>query len=1339
MNSSPKNIEPKIQSPEPASPPPAASPPSFIDKIIRFCLEQKLVVALIVAFIVILGIIVAPFDWEIKWLNRMPISVDAIPDIGEKQQIVFTEWEGRSPKDVDDQVSYPLTVSLFGIPGVKTIRSNSQLGFSFIYIIFDENVPFEATQNRVIARLNGLPAGTLPEGVKPAIGPYATALGQVFWYTLEGRDPDGNPAGGWSPDELRTLQDWTVRYHIQSANGIAEAASMGGFVQEYQIDVDPDAMRAHNVSLNDIFESVRNSNLDVGARQIELNGVEYLIRARGFIKTISDIEDTVVKENENVPIYVKNVAKVSFGPAYRDGALDKEGTEAVGGVVVVRHGYNPLAAIKNAKAKIAEISSTLPVKALADYNLTNKKTLEEFAAREGFEAYSGIKLNNDKWIEWLNSHPRANWPAGITVSRVTIVPFYDRTNLIYETLGTLNSALYQQVLITTIVMMIMASHLRSSILVSAVMPLSVLISFIMMKIFAINANIVSLSGIAIAIGTIVDMGIVIADNILQHLGKAPPDEPPLETIYRATSEVGGAIFTAIATTVVGFLPVFLMTGPEGRLFIPLAFTKTFCLLASVVVALTIIPAAAQILLTGKFSSKRLKNSFLAILIFTGLAALFFFQWFFVGIVMILAGIYWLFEDKFSEKVRVNFSRAVNIIAIFAVVFFLAKDWMPLGVGKGLLPNFLFTGGIVGAFLGFYYIVEKAYEPMMGFFLRRKLVFLCIPFFIALSGYTAWLGFPKLFGWIPDAAAKSGIPREYVIENNVWSTAVHKFPGFGREFMPPLDEGSYLYMPTTMPHASIGEALDILQKQDTALRAIPEIESVVGKIGRAETALDPAPVNMIETVINYKSEYLSDKNGRIMRLKYDEIKKNYPRENGDLIPDKNGRPFRQWRDHIKTPDDIWKEIVKAAEIPGTTSAPKLQPIAARIVMLQSGMRAPMGVKIKGQNLEDVEQAGLLIERALKDVPSVEADAVVADRIIGKPYLEIDIDRKSIARYGLKIKDVQDVIETAIGGVRLTTTVEGRKRFPVRVRYMRELRDTIETMGKIYVPSMTGESQIPLSQLAEIKYVRGPEMIKSEDSFLVGYVLFDKKAGFAETDVVEECQRLLQDRIESGELILPEGASYKFAGNYENQIHAQKTLALILPLTFFVIFMIIYFQFRSIVITTIVFITIFVCWGGGLTLIWLYGQDWFMNFSAFGIDFRELFRIREINMSIAVWVGFLALFGIASDDAVLVCTYLEQRFAETKPETICEIRKAVIFAGKRRVKACLMTTATTVVALLPVLTSYGRGADIMAPMSIPSFGGMLAEVFVMFIAAVLYCWYKERTIPKKIQSAIWLAKS
>jgi Cu(I)/Ag(I) efflux system membrane protein CusA/SilA len=1239
---------------------------SLLDRVIRYCLENKLVVLLVMLVMIAWGTMVAPFDWKIAGLERAPVPVDAIPDIGENQQIVFTEWMGRSPQDVEDQITYPLTVSLLGIPGVKTIRSYSFFGFSSIYVIFNDDVEFYWSRSRVLEKLNSLPSGTIPVGVQPALGPDATALGQVFWYTLEGRDEDGNPTGGWDLHELRSIQDWTVRYALQSADGVSEVASVGGFIQEYQVDVNPDAMRAHNVTLNDIFNAVRMSNVDVGAKTIEINKAEYVIRGLGFIKGVEDIEKTAVKQSGNLPIRVSDVATVSLGPALRRGALDKGGAEVVGGVVVVRYGENPLATIKNVKEKIEEISPGLPKKTLADGR----------------------------------------------VSRVTIVPFYDRTGLIYETLGTLNTALVDEILVTIIVILVMVMHLRSSLLISGLLPLTVLMTFIAMKLFGVDANIVALSGIAIAIGTIVDMGIVISENILKHVDAAHPDESRLEVIFRASSEVGGAVLTAIATTVVSFLPVFTMEAAEGKLFKPLAFTKTFALIASVIVALTIIPPLAHLLFTKGKKVGRSRTLWPFGLILAGVAA-FVLSFWFTGLLLIAVAAYLHFKNRLPEKITSRMPSYFNYIIVAIVAWFLAGHWEPLGVDAGGVLNFIFVALLLGGILLFFKLFMRVYEPMLRWCLSHKLLFLSLPTLLVLLGLTSWLGFGRMTGWMPNWIRST---RPFVAMN-------HTFPGLGKEFMPDLDEGSYLWMPTTMPHASIGEALDVLQRQDKAFSSIPEIELAVGKLGRVDSPLDPAPISMVETVINYKPEYKVDQDGHRLRFKYDERREEFVRDAfGELIPDEDGKPYRNWRDHVRTPDDIWDEIVKAGRLIGTTSAPKLQPIAARIVMLQSGMRAPMGVKVKGPDLETIEAVGLEIEKYLKQVPSVEPSAVLADRIVGKPYLEIDIDREKIARYGISVRQVQDVIEVAVGGRRLTTTVERRERYPVRVRYQRELRNSIEELERILVSASDG-TQIPIIELAEIKFVRGPMVIKSENTFLTGYVIFDKKPGFAEVDVVQDAREVLGSKIASGEFDVPAGASYEFAGSFENQVRSEKRLMVVLPLSLIIIFLILYFQFKSVPTTLLVFSGIFVAWSGGFLMLWLYGQDWFLNFSLFGENMRDLFQVRNFNLSVAVWVGFLALFGIATDDGVVISTYIKQVFERVKPATVKEVREAVVEGGKRRIRPALMTVATTILALIPVLTSTGRGSDVMVPMAIPSFGGMTVVLVTVFTVPTLYCLVAE----------------
>ncbi len=1246
-------------------------------RMMRLWIQQKLFMFIVLILAIGYGLATAPFDWDISWLPRAPLPVDAIPDIGENQQIVFTAWEGRSPKDVEDQITYPLTASLLGLAGVKAIRSNSFFGFSSIYIIFTEEIEFYWARSRILEKLNSLPSGTLPQGVQPTLGPDATALGQVFWYTLEGE--------GFGLDELRSIQDFYVRYQLQSAGGVSEVASVGGYVKEYQIDVNPEAMRANGVTLPDIVSAVQGANIDVGAGTIEVNKVEYTIRGLGFVRSVEDLANSVIKTNDDIPILIKNVANVTLGPAVRRGALDKEGAEVVGGVVVVRYGENPLQVIKNVKKKIEEISPGLPKKTLA----------------------------NGK------------------VSQVKIVPFYDRTGLIHETLDTLRKALTEEILVTIIVVIVMMNHLLASALISAVLPLAVLVTFIVMKVSGIDANIMALSGIAIAIGVMVDMGIILCENILRHMEEDKQGKTLLDLICESVNEVTGAVTTSSLTTIICFLPVFALTGPEGKLFKPVAFTKTFAVAASFVLAIALIPPLAHLLFSKRNVPRQILIILNGLITIVGVFIGSYWSWW-VGLPVFLVGAFKLASLFLPLRMASHIPIVVNVIAVAFVIVFLTLQWLPLGPGVGGLRNLIFVAGIVLGLLAIRKILTHFYSPFLRWSLDHKAAFLSIPIFLILWGFTVWLGFDTVFGFVPwaeqrilqrshtlsvDSGENSNEstanpmtdrelqPRSRVRSNWLWSKLSHAFPGLGKEFMPDLDEGAFLFMPTTMPHASIGEALDVLQKQNMAIRSIPEIESVVGKIGRVESALDPAPLSMIETVITYLPEYKID-----------------PITGSRIVDPDTGKPIRNWRPEIKSPSDIWKEIVRVAKIPGTTSAPRLQPIAARIVMLQSGMRAAMGVKIRGKDLAEIEQVGFQIENFLKQVPTVEPLSVVADRVIGSPYLEIHIDRKAIARYGIKVQDVQDVIEIAIGGKRIATTVEGRERYPVRIRYQRELRDSIESLDKILVPGRDG-MQIPLTLLTEIRYAPGPMTIKSEDTFLVNYVLFDKKPGLAEVDVVNSAKNYLEAKISSGELVIPAGTSFTFAGSYENQIRSEKTLRIVIPLSLLLIFLVLYFQFRSIPTSINVFSGIFVAWSGGFLMLWLYSQPWFLNFDVFGVNMRELFQVRPYNLSVAVWVGFLALFGIATNDGVLYSTYLDQVFSRQRFSSVAEIREATVQAGMKRVRPALMTTATTILALIPVLTSQGKGADVMVPMALPSFGGMCIDMITIFVVPTIYCLMKE----------------
>ncbi len=1224
----------------------------FTGWIIRKCMQNRLTVLLLALLLILAGIRFAPFDWNTGSFPRNPVPVDAIPDIGENQQIVFTDWRGRSPQDIEDQVTYPLTTALLGLPDVKTVRSTSMFGFSSIYIIFNEQADFYESRSRILEKLSSLPDGLLPDGVQPRLGPDATALGQVFWYTLEGN--------GWDLHELRSVQDWQVRYALMSVEGVSEVAGIGGTVQEFQVDADPDALRHYGVTLDELSRAVRNSNSEIGARTLEINRVEYFVRGLGFARTLEDIRSAVIRSMDGVPVTVGQVAAVQLGPAPRRGALDKGGAEAVGGVVVVRYGENPLGVIQRVKEKLAEIAPSLPSRTLADG----------------------------------------------TESRIEIVPFYDRTHLIHETLGTLESALTQQILITVLVVLIMVASLRSAALISGLLPMAVLFCFITMKFFGVDANIVALSGIAIAIGTMVDMGIVLCENILRHLDEAGPDADRPRFILNAATEVGSAVMTAVITTILGFLPVFAMTGAEGKLFKPLAFTKTFALAGSIILALTLLPPLAAILF-GNRKKDRASSPNEPLNRNDGS----------VGDVALpenggdkggtsspneplnrndgSVGDVALPENggdkggaSSPNEPRKHILRILRCSLIALVVILLAVNWRP--IESSALLSLLLVLLLGGAWLAFFHGILKFYHPMLAWCLEHKKTFLALPLTLVLLGALAWAN-------------------------------------LGREFMPRLDEGSFLYMPSTVPGAGIEAVTDIIRQQDRAIQAIPEVETVVGKLGRVDSPLDPAPLGMIETLITYKPEYGTDPNDRRVRL---------------------------WRDEIKTDDDIWREILAAGTLPGVTGAEKLQPISTRLVMLQSGIRGSMAVKLKGPTLTSVSDAAAQIEQRLRNSGLHELDPAVVnlDRSAGdwKPYLLIEPDRAALAQYGISIGTLNRTLEAAVGGERAGTILIDRERYAARIRLQREDRDSFEALKRIPVPA-AGGAQIPLGQVAALRYEAGPAAIKSEDAALTGYVFFGKREGFAEVDTVEAVRTFLNQQIDAGGLTLPDGVSVSFAGSYENQVRAAATLRIVIPVSLLLIFLVLHLHFRSVSTTALVFSGIAVAWAGGFILIWLYGQPWFLA----GTGLRGLFNIHTVNLSIAVWVGFLALFGIASDDGVVMATYLDQNFkketldplvgpaslySESRCDTdtrsrvreacptIKEIRALVMEGGERRVRPCLMTTATTVLALLPVLTATGRGADVMGPMAIPVFGGMVIEVITMFIVPVLYSAIQERKLSR-----------
>ena len=752
-------------------------------------------------------------------------------------------------------------------------------------------------------------------------------------------------------------------------------------------------------------------------------------------------------------------------------------------------------------------------------------------------------------------------------------------------------------------------------------------------------------------------------------------------ILEAVSEVSGAVFTAMATTIISFFPVFAMQAQEGKMFHPLAFTKTIALVASLLLGVLVLPTLAYWIFSFKTPRK-------------------------LGALLIRLKPQRTFTWR-NKTITIN--QIMIAIAVLLAIYLLAEAWLPLGANSGIVVNVVFVALIVGVILGFLWLLVIYYERILRWCLAHRLAFMSIPVATLIAGFLVW-------------------------------------KNTGKEFMPTLDEGSFMLMPTSMPHSGVQMNIDYCRQIDRRVSAIPEVEMAVGKWGRANSALDPAPIQMYETTINYRSEYMLNEMGQRQRFKTDSKGRfmlkgggTYDPEKGfriipkdSLIADNSGSYFRQWRKEIHTTDDIWNEISNAATLPGITGSPKLQPIATRMVMLSTGLKAPMGLKVYGPDLASIEKAGLQLEQALKHIDNINHASVFYDRTEGAPYVEIKLNREKLARYGIKVQNMQDILMTAIGGMSEGTTVEGRERFNIRVRYARELRDKPESLGNVLISASDG-TQIPLSQLADIEFKKGATMISSENTFLLGYITFDKKDNAAEVDVVNNAKQTLDDLVAKGKIVLPKGVTYQFTGTYEQEAHATQRLAWVIPITLLIILLILYFQFRSVTASLIHFSGVFVAFAGGFILIGLYSQSWFMDFTIAGQNMRTLFDIHTINLSVAVWVGFIALFGIATDDGVLMGTYIHQVFEEENPQTKQEIIETVVKAGLKRIRPAAMTTASTLIALLPVLSSTGKGADIMVPMAIPTFGGMLIQTMTMLVVPVLQCWWRESVLKREQKRA------
>ncbi|NQY66216.1 MAG: efflux RND transporter permease subunit [Flavobacteriales bacterium] len=1184
----------------------------MLNKLIKYFIENKIITVFLLLSIIFTGISTLPFSIDKGIFPDYSVNADVLPDIGENQQVIITRWKGRSPQDVEDQISYPLTSYLLGIPGVKTIRSNSLFGLSTIYVIYNEDMEFYSSRIRILEKLNSISPGDLPNGVQPILGPDATALGQVYWYTLEGKNDKGNTTGGWGLEDLRTAQDYHIKHALMSVEGVAEVASIGGYKKEYQIDVNPLLLERFGISLLQVASAVRNGGKDIGVSTLEINRVEYFVRGLGGVKGITDIENLIVSTKNGVSIKIKDLAQVVIGPGVRRGALDKNGVPSVGGVVVVQYGANPAQVIKNVKKRIKEISIGLPSKHLSDG----------------------------------------------TLSKVHIVPFYDRSLLVEETINTLTQTLWLEILITLIVILVMLANVRAALVVASVLPLSVLLSFVVMRFLNIEANIIALAGIAIAIGTMVDMAIVFAENIVARLENSNQDDNKLELIYAGTIEVASAVKISVATTLISFLPLLALEGPEAKLFTPLIITKTASILGAFLISIVAIPTILHTLFSLCLTRRIVLNVLNFIIIGLGVVTLFYDIWYGLFVVSVgLVGFIGVIKNSYVSFDKKNYKVWMYVVLL---TLLLAKTWMPLGEHSFFVSNSLFVFILIGGSLKCFNWFLNVYPVLLDWSLENKWKFLTLPIGCLAFGTSI-----------------------------LFNTS--------QEFMPSLNEGSFLHMPTTMPHSGMEENLHMLHKLDVAVSRIPEVDQVIGKLGRVESALDPAPINMFENVINYKKEYgLNEK----------------------------GETVRRWRDHIHNRDDIWQEISDATRFLGLTVAPKLQPMETRQIMLSSGLRAPMGIKITGKNLAAIEKMGVELERVLKHVEGIDVSSVFAEQSIGKPYLELEYLRGSMANIGVSVKDVNDCLELALGGVSLLESIEGRERLPVRIKYPKDFLDSEESLNNILIPTNSGK-QVKLKELVNISYVKGQQSIKSENGFQVGYVMFDKIQGFGDVEVVENAKLIIEAQIEEGVISIPSGISYSFVGTYNDIVRSNKRLGILIPFTLLVILLIIYLEFKSITTALIIFSSVFVSFSGAFILMWLYGHSGFLNIDLLGINLYEIFQMNSVSLSVAVWVGFIALFGISTDDGVLVVSYLRNSF-EGRPATIKDIRLAVLEAGKKRIRPALMTTATTILALIPVLTSNGSGADVLLPMAIPSIGGMMLAVITMFTIPVLYSMWQENKI-------------
>ncbi len=1093
---------------------PALRTGGWVEKVIEFSARNKFLVLIFTVAAMVAAV----------WSARN-IPLDAIPDLSDTQVIIYSRWD-RSPDIIEDQVTYPIVTALLGAPNVKAIRGFSDFGFSYVYVIFKDGTDLYWARSRTLEYLSKI-IPRLPEGVKTELGPDATGVGWVFQYALVDK------TGQHDLQELRSFQDWNLRYHLQSVPGVAEVASLGGFVKQYQVTVEPNKLLAYNIPLTKVVEAVRQGNQEVGGRLLEFSGAEYMVRGRGYAKSVEEIEQIVVgADKQGTPVLIKQVGSVALGPDLRRGVADLDGQgEVVGGTVIMRSGENALNVIRQVKQRLKEVEPSLP---------------------------PGVK----------------------------VVTTYDRSDLILRAIANLREKLIEEMIVVSIVILIFLWHFPSAVIPIVTIPVSVLLSFILLHGMNLTSNIMSLSGIAISIGVLVDGAIVEVENAYKRLeqwieGGRKGDFHAVR--LKALKEVGPAVFFSLLVIAVAFLPIFTLVDQEGRLFRPLAWAKNLAMAIAAVLAVTLDPALRMMF--ARMDPIRLRLPF-ALSSSKGERS-----WF----------------DKLTMTVPSRIATAV------AVGTYYPEEKHPVS-------RLLF----------------RVYEPACRFVLKHRAATIIAAVALVL-------------------------------------TTVPVYWGLGSEFMPPLREGNLLYMPTTLPGISVTEAQKLLQSQDQILKGFPEVERVFGKAGRMESSTDPAPFSMMETVVVLKDE-------------------------------------KEWRKGV-TYEKLIEEMDQALKIPGTTNAWTM-PIKNRIDMLTTGIRTPVGIKIFGADLEAIEETGTHLEMILKEVPGTRS--VYAERVAGGYFVDFELKREQLARYGLNVADVQMVIMTAIGGETVTTTVEGRERYSVNVRYARELRDDIEELQRVLVPTMMGQ-QIPLAQLAEIRLVSGPAMIRNENGLLSGYVYVDM-AGRDIGGYVEEAKKKVER-----ELKLPTGYSLLWSGQYENMIRVKERLKIVLPLTLFIICLLLYMNTKSAVKTGIVLLAVPFSLVGAVWLLWALGY----------------------NISIAVWVGMIALMGLDAETGVFMLLFLDLAYhdAVDKKEmrTEKDLEEAILHGAVKRVRPKMMTVMAAFMGLLPIMWSHGAGADLMKRIAAPMVGGLFTSFLLELLVypAVYFIW-KWRFEMKRGRAA-WVLSS